>query len=1818
MFYHTLSTLTAHLQSLCNTLTSSVYRADQVYLHRVHALLHDTIATIWPTISVLIVPSHQQYVLQQRMNHSNNSDVHGKSGWQFSSAAALYTRDIAPQFSAIRQEIEHAWLSLLTVVYQGSLQLETQPTSFKLPKKHSTNANRDYESTVELCISSYPELLLYLTQAVAFSETGAGPYHDESGELVTASGHQKSARCLLRVKALQVLTWLLQHPGASGQVLMIYPSLLPTVALKSSQTSFQLEVQQHAFLLTVLKQARLLRMPDAFQGGNHSVSLATLRLLLVLVQELTQPRPQKHCQPDKTLVPLLGDPGLWLWLVRSLYDRRVAVRYIALELVEALLPYIAAYADDSSVEMTVEVDEHASSNDVAWPPLEQLYHLMVDSSEAVDVRAKALQVSVHWLHHEGLARMDKSKRNSKSAHSMAGSIETWTLPIPLVRFVDAVVSLLQPPSCSGPVHHDRMPAAPDTDIVGSLRAYAMTLQSITLLLQQVTWTSTLQQELSLLFKAQRVFPRILAFLDIPTLLQQRSLQQQLRLGQVQRELLSALFQPSSTTSGTSGGHVWSGNREEELVLEVTLLQTLLTLSQLPSGSISQQCQHGCAHIFRDMVQHGHLLSHILSFLQRWSTDSASSSDTITDHYQLRCLVLQRATLTLHEVLQLPGASITSQQLQPNRHLRLSLSQRVLIYRVFAQALTSFTPSPLSNTYHHVPYVQRAVREVIRVLCAHILPTARTHSRNEDLTYPMEELIAEEVAAVRCFSSLLTYRASCLTSASSSSALQLDVTLACFLESYTLPCQAVVYEAFKLECDAATQHQLSHKVPHQSAQQSLRRRQKLQPITTWISGLGQAIVNAADEVLNPSQTAATSTASAASSVSVSPIRTSSASVGALSHRVQSKEGLRHKKADDPLAQTWIFQKAKISTGASSARQKQSLTMVSAYKHQQQGRTSNQSRGKSMVGGGLEDHDEVEDEVGDGVSSTASTVAFQQRQQEKGAARQQEDSALLMSPDSLLCLDESTTEFARDEERIDEGEDDVELMMRRFQNEEDENEDVTLQTLRRKRTQQTNQQSTSPAQQQTPQQQHGTPVKTGTSSFASPTIQMRWRAKSRSYALSSDTSPQSVTLAMSAQKGHNNHRASGSVASGSLHTASSHHRRQQLPVLANLGKQQAWSSLLLLKHLHFLLLLSYQEQAQLPVPNAGDTVSIDRFCQAVTRLLTRYVVPHSLLVTVTSALSYASTISVAYSNAYSTAMAHEQVVVSDGQVSVAYVSFLLSLLMNHDHHVPSPTDEVTSTSYTGQLVLRGQQLLRNVFLRTFAATTSVGGSASGGAAVFVQRLLSLCLHITATPSSEGGSGGGSWLAPSTRAVFFAMITQVLSAASLSNSPLLSSSYSSSLASSSSVYYLSIAQKQSIASQFLGEVQRLLHAPHRLLQQYQQQQQHSTNTGNVLLLPQSIVDGAIAGGNHHVKKPSHGGGQEVIHPLYTSTLYQLCAAYFALVAPPFTGSASETEEEQEYSEDEGVHEKDNDEERMSDVEYSEVDFDAAPSTTSSTTPSTAAHRTRQGSGLGGAAAMTFQTIAALLMSSASSAPSLSSNAGHSAPPSSTSSAASSSASASLPELLLWILRERCPSCRPLARLIVQFLGQCACAVEASHLMQQHHQRVRIIADTSAAVGQNQKKVRRSNSTKVQKPLKTSYAAYQNGGTNYADHHSNSNQANLAVAYAVVTWMTTSEDLLRYLYTSAFTKTRVAKQDEQDGADETSENQVEGRSLEVLCGTLLWQLVQRSHRARALVKPLHHQHQHHHQQQQQRSGFGGVVEENPFPRRHVRVWLALQELLA
>lgn len=263
-----------------------------------------------------------------------------------------------------------------------------------------------------------------------------------------------------------------------------------------------------------------------------------------------------------------------------------------------------------------------------------------------------------------------------------------------------------------------------------------------------------------------------------------------------------------------------------------------------------------------------------------------------------------------------------------------------------------------------------------------------------------------------------------------------------------------------------------------------------------------------------------------------------------------------------------------------------------------------------------------------------------------------------------------------------------------------------------------------------------------------------------------------------------------------------------------------------------------------------------------------------------------------------------------------------------------------------------------------------------------------------------------------------------------------------------------------------------------------------------------------------------------------------------------------------------------------------------------------------------MTFQTIAALLMSSASSAPSLSSNAGHSAPPSSTSSAASSSASASLPELLLWILRERCPSCRPLARLIVQFLGQCACAVEASHLMQQHHQRVRIIADASAAVGQNQKKVRRSNSTKAQKPLKTSYAAYQNGGTNYADHHSNSNQANLAVAYAVVTWMTTSEDLLRYLYTSAFTKTRVVKQDEQDGADETSENQVEDRSLEVLCGTLLWQLVQRSHRARALVKPLHHQHQHH--QQQQRSGFGGVVEENPFPRRHVRVWLALQELLA
>jgi hypothetical protein len=138
-----------------------------------------------------------------------------------------------------------------------------------------------------------------------------------------------------------------------------FPSICGIVSSKDDIVSLDLVP-----LKLIINVAKLLRVPDSFQ--LQSITISALKLVLIYLEHFE----------NLGKASALWESLHWQWLSRLFYHRSAEIRLLSLETIHRFISLVERVCNMS-----------APLND--WPPVQQLYYLLVDDSEIQIVRIKS-------------------------------------------------------------------------------------------------------------------------------------------------------------------------------------------------------------------------------------------------------------------------------------------------------------------------------------------------------------------------------------------------------------------------------------------------------------------------------------------------------------------------------------------------------------------------------------------------------------------------------------------------------------------------------------------------------------------------------------------------------------------------------------------------------------------------------------------------------------------------------------------------------------------------------------------------------------------------------------------------------------------------------------------------------------------------------------------------------------------------------------------------------------------------------------------------------------------------------------------------------------------------------------------------------------------------------------------------------------------------------------------------------------------------------------------------------------------------------------
>ncbi len=116
----------------------------------------------------------------------------------------------------------------------------------------------------------------------------------------------------------------------------------------------------------------MLRFPDSFQ--HNYLSSGSLSILVQFLQE-------ENRESSLLISGMVNDCDIWKWTIRMLYDRRSEIKLLTLEVLKIIFPLFP----------TVVHDIHPSE-DITWPPIQELLHICSDDLECPLVRGMGLHI----------------------------------------------------------------------------------------------------------------------------------------------------------------------------------------------------------------------------------------------------------------------------------------------------------------------------------------------------------------------------------------------------------------------------------------------------------------------------------------------------------------------------------------------------------------------------------------------------------------------------------------------------------------------------------------------------------------------------------------------------------------------------------------------------------------------------------------------------------------------------------------------------------------------------------------------------------------------------------------------------------------------------------------------------------------------------------------------------------------------------------------------------------------------------------------------------------------------------------------------------------------------------------------------------------------------------------------------------------------------------------------------------------------------------------------------------------------------------------
>ncbi len=255
----------------------------------------------------------------------------------------------------------------------------------------------------ELRVSSghYPQALLYsihasllkfLTAATAFPSINSVNYREDVSvqDLLMEHGktllisildgilYNEDCPCHLRNLALAIVSNLfLYHKGGSIlRGLDQYEREKIELALLSASDPPRNEntwnLKYFYPLHRLIRFCKVLRFPDSFQ--HNYLSSGSLSILVQFLQE-------ENRESSLLISGMVNDCDIWKWTIRMLYDRRSEIKLLTLEVLKIIFPLFP----------TVVHDIHPSE-DITWPPIQELLHICSDDLECLLVRGMSLHI----------------------------------------------------------------------------------------------------------------------------------------------------------------------------------------------------------------------------------------------------------------------------------------------------------------------------------------------------------------------------------------------------------------------------------------------------------------------------------------------------------------------------------------------------------------------------------------------------------------------------------------------------------------------------------------------------------------------------------------------------------------------------------------------------------------------------------------------------------------------------------------------------------------------------------------------------------------------------------------------------------------------------------------------------------------------------------------------------------------------------------------------------------------------------------------------------------------------------------------------------------------------------------------------------------------------------------------------------------------------------------------------------------------------------------------------------------------------------------